>query len=538
MKNLKESSGYLLSALSGLMLILIFPRFDVEILAWFALVPLFFAIQNQSLGRASLYGFIAGMIFYFFGLIWIADTVVNFGHVPKLLGYLILGLLAAYLSFYIALFCCLVCRWSRGRPLYVFILAPPLWTRLEYIRSTHLEYGFSWLGLGYSQYKSLAVIQIAEYTGVYGVAALIVLVNAALYCLLHAGLAGQDFRPPKGQTAGIAGVAALALALCLGYGVHALDRYDVAVPGKAPSTYAERDLAGGAAAPGHPPLLVALVQGNIEQDMKWNPLYRSQVMRTYAHLTRKAGAAKPDLVVWPEAATPFYFTLDNIYTRSLKNLAREIQTPLLFGSPYHEQVAGKVVSYNSAYLISAEGEPMGRYDKIHLVPFGEFVPFQKLLWFVRKMATGVGDFGRGDRPVLFTLAGTRFGLSICYEIAFPDLARRPVKAGARFLVNITNDAWFGRSAASYQHFGMAALRAVENRTPIVRAANTGISGTIDPSGRIRDTTELFVEDLVLTRIVPRSGELTWYTRNGDIFSFVCMALTAVAALLAWIPGKR
>ncbi|MFQ5717044.1 MAG: apolipoprotein N-acyltransferase [Nitrospinales bacterium] len=535
MKNLKEPSGYLLSALSGLTLVLIFPRFDVEILAWFALVPLFFAIQNQSLGRASLYGFIAGMIFYFFGLIWIADTIVNFGHIPKLLGYLILGALAAYLSFYVALFCCLVCRWSRGRPLYVFMLAPPLWTSLEYIRSTHLEYGFSWLGLGYSQYKSLAVIQISEYTGVYGVATLIVLVNAALYCLLHAGLAGQSFRPPKGQTASIAGIAALALTLCLGYGAYALDRHDVA----APSTQEDRNLADGAAAlPGHPSLLVALVQGNIEQDRKWNPLYRSRVMRTYSNLTRKAGAAKPDLIVWPEAATPFYFILDKSGSRFLKNLAREIQTPLLFGSPYSEQDSGKIVSYNSAYLISAEGEPLGRYDKIHLVPFGEFVPFQKLLWFVRKMATGVGDFGRGDRSVLFTLSGFRFGLSICYEIAFPDLARRPVKAGAQFLVNITNDAWFGRSAASYQHLGMAALRAVENRAPIVRAANTGISGTIDPSGRIRDTTELFVEDLVLTRIVPRRGKPTWYSRNGDIFSFVCMALTAVAALLARVSEKR
>lgn len=522
MQTLKNTKPYVLSVCSGLLLILIFPRFDMEILAWFALVPLFFAIQNQSLAKASLCGFIAGLVFYFFGLMWIINTIVDYGKVPKLLGLPILGILAAYLSFYSALFCYLVRRLSRGHPLYFFLLAPMIWTSLEYIRSTHLEYGFSWLGLGYSQYQTLAVIQIAEFTGVYGVTALIVLVNAALYDLLNCWLSRQNPERlyPKGHAIRVTAILLVALVFCLGYGRYALEKYGAEKPSASKS------------------IRVALVQGNIEQSMKWDPLYRRQVMETYKNLTLKAAAAEPDLIVWPEAATPFFFALDKRETASLIELVRQTQTPLIFGSPYYEKDAGGVTMYNSAYLLTSSGEPSGRYDKIHLVPFGEFVPFKKLLWFVDKMVEGVGDFGRGSRATLFHLADWRFGLSICYEITFPDLIRRPVKAGAQFLVNITNDAWFGQSAASYQHIGMAALRAVENRIPIVRAANTGISGTIDPSGRIRDTTQLFVEDLVLTEILPASDGPTWYTQNGDMFSYACIIMTLVLAGFARYSRKK
>ncbi|MBI4389838.1 MAG: apolipoprotein N-acyltransferase, partial [Nitrospinae bacterium] len=175
---------------------------------------------------------------------------------------------------------------------------------------------------------------------------------------------------------------------------------------------------------------------------------------------------------------------------------------------------------------------LGRYDKIHLVPFGEFVPFRRLLWFVEKLVEMVGDFGRGKKSEAFQAMGARFAVSICYEIAFPDLVRRPVKDGAEFLVNITNDAWFGRSAASRQHMSMGALRAVENRVPIVRAANTGISGMIDPMGRIRQTTPLFVEDLVLTEIFPSKRGPTYYSRYGDVFSYVCIAACFVLPFMA------
>ncbi|MEC7641106.1 MAG: apolipoprotein N-acyltransferase [Nitrospinota bacterium] len=508
----KNTRCYLLSICSGLMLVLIFPRFDMEPLAWFALVPLLYAIKDQSLARASLCGFITGMVFYFFGLIWVVNTIVNFGKVPVILAYPILGLLAAYLSFYISLFCFLVGRLSRNLPVYTFMLAPLVWTALEYLRSTHPQYGFSWLGLGYSQYKSLTIIQIAEYTGVYGITTLIVLVNAGFHYLIHFWLSRKGSQYSTRQAISVMGITLAVLAVCLFQGNQALQSYEKQTPSVN--------------------LQVALVQGNIEQQFKWDSQHRQRIIDTYKNLTLKGAARTPDLIVWPEAATPYQFEIDEKETIALKALVKQANTPLFFGSPYYVRGPTGVTSFNSAYLVSPGGDTLGRYDKIHLVPFGEFIPFKKLLGFVERMAQGIGNFGRGEKPTLFKAAGEKFGASICYEIIFPDLVRQPVKQGARFLVNITNDAWFGNSAASYQHIAMAALRAVENRTPIARAANTGISGVIDPSGKIRDTTDLFVEDLVQTGIHLREGLLTYYTRNGDTFSHACILLTVALVFFA------
>ncbi|MFQ5451730.1 MAG: apolipoprotein N-acyltransferase [Nitrospinaceae bacterium] len=509
---------WIFSTLSGLMLILIFPRFNLEFLAWFALVPLFFAIQDQPLPRTSLYGFWTGIIFYFFGLHWVTNTLVNYGNIPTILSYGVLLLLAAYLSLFLALFCYLVQRLARGNSLYFFLLAPPAWTAMEYLRSTHPEYGFSWLGLGYSQFKNLPVIQMAEFTGVYGISTLIVLVNAGIYFLLRAWIADGKTDVPKSQRVRVLTLTVLVLALWLGYGTAALNGLTQNQPGA-------------------PQFRVGLAQGNIAQGIKWNPLFRNQVMKTYRDLTLKAAQSHPDLVVWPEAAIPFYFPSDQKESGALREMVRTTGTPLLLGSPYREVLDGKSVYFNSAFLVDAAGKILGRYDKIHLVPFGEYVPFQNILWFINKLVVGIGDFGRGTHPTVFHLKDRRFGVSICYEITFPDLVRQPVKNGAEFLVNITNDAWFGRSAASYQHISMAALRAVENRVPIVRAANTGISGTIGPSGKIRRTTKLYEEDLVLTEISPKTSRPTYYSRYGDVFSYACILLTGILAVLARFSNK-
>ena len=215
---------------------------------------------------------------------------------------------------------------------------------------------------------------------------------------------------------------------------------------------------------------------------------------------------------------------------------RSIHIPVVFGSPYQEDGANGPVLYNRAYFINADGETTGSYDKMHLVPFGEFVPFRKLLWFVNKLVEMVGDFGRGEKSPVFALKDKHFSVFICYEVTFPDLVRQPVKEGAEFLVNVTNDAWYGRSAASYQHMAMVAMRAVENRVPIVRAANTGITGTIDAGGKIHHATDLFVEDLVVAEIIPSRRGPTFYSRNGDLFSQFCILASCVIAL--WIRTRR
>ncbi len=514
MLTLKRTPSWILSSLSGLFLILIFPRFNLEFLAWFALIPLFFAIQNQTLGAVAGRGFFAGMIFYFFGLNWVTNTLVNYGNIPKGLSFLILGLLAAYLSFYVSLFCVLTIKWSRGKPVYFFLLAPLVWTSLEYLRSTHATFGFSWLGLGYSQFKSLTIIQSAEITGVYGVSALIVLVNAALHFSLNAWMSQLDSPDEWKTLKGVIGVTALVLGLWIGWGGWALDR-----------THSQMDSSKK--------IRVGLVQGNIEQHLKWNRLYRQATMTFYKELTLLAAKEKPELIIWPEATVPFYYGLDPLGTKYVQDIARTSGVPLLFGSPYKENVGGTLLDFNRAFLISPQGETIDVYDKMHLVPFGEFVPFRKALFFIEKLVEIVGDFGLGQRATVFDVNGYRFGVSICYEIIFPDLVRQPVKNGAEYLVNITNDAWFGKSAASYQHISMASLRAVENRTPIVRAANTGISGIIDATGEIRNTTELFTREYVVSKIAPNIGPRTFYSQYGDVFSYLCLIMTVVVSLFAY-----
>jgi len=507
---LKEPRPFLLAALSGILLVLIFPRFDFELLAWFAFIPLFAAIEATTPQRSALLGFITGMVFYTWGLNWVNNTLINYGNLPTVVSFMVLGLLAAYLSFYTALFCYLMRRVCKENSVLFFLFAPVLWTSLEYLRSTHAELGFSWLGLGYSQFKTLPVIQMAEITGVYGVSWLIMLVNAGLYLTWKSLRSGQDTQSAKNtENMGVRFLALTALvsACWWGYGLLALNRHT--------QLNAEKNSM----------LTVGLVQGNVEQAMKWNPVYQNQVLSKYRELTLQAAESNPQLIVWPETAMPFYYNQHDPGTKFVNDLARQIQIPILFGSPHKKSRDGHTIHYNSAYLVTETGATQNRYDKIHLVPFGEFVPFRNLLFFVEKMVAMIGDFGRGETATLFDVAGYKAGVSICYELIFPDLMRQAVKNGANFLINITNDAWFGKSPASYQHMSMGALRAVENRVPIVRAANTGISGTIDANGALRDATELFVETARITQITPRQRGLTFYTAYGDVFSWLCLALT-------------
>ncbi len=491
-----------LSLLSGVSLTLVFPKFDFEILAWVALVPLLHAIKDQTPQKSALYGFVGGTVFYLGGLSWINNTLVDYGHLAPALGWLVLAVLAAYLGGYVALFCYVLTRFAKGKPFTLLALSPFLWTALEYFRSTHQIYGFSWLGLGYSQFKTLTVIQMADITGVYGISALIVLVNVGVYLALQAYLGRTHPAPPFNPKFGFqaVGIALAVWLLCWVYGTVSLSNY--------------KNRTG-------PSYKVGLTQGNIDQNRKWDPIYRHQVMAIYRTLTIRAVANKPDLIVWPEAATPFFYSIDKRDTEKLNTLVKQVKVPLLFGSPYKEGKGQNRTLYNRAFLVTPDGNIQGTYDKRHLVPFGEFVPFRKLLFFVKRLVAMVGDFGRGEVGTVFDLNGTKFGVSICYEVTFPDEVRMPVKNGANFLVNITNDAWFGRSAASYQHMGMAALRAVENRVPIVRSANTGISGVIEPTGAMRQTTGLYVKDLVNAEIIPNRNPNTFYSQYGDVFAMLC-----------------
>jgi apolipoprotein N-acyltransferase len=284
---------------------------------------------------------------------------------------------------------------------------------------------------------------------------------------------------------------------------------------------------------------VALLQGDIEQGQKWDAAVREGIFSTYRRLTHEA-AADPEvqLIIWPEAATPFFFANDRAYQARQLLLAQEVGRPLLFGSPTYSREGNQDVMYNSAFLVGPDATVWGRYDKIHLVPFGEYIPLHRLLFFLDKLVVGIGDFRSGETYTVMAVPQGRFAVLICFEVIFPELVRHFARHGAQFLANITNDAWFGYSPASYQHLSMVVFRAVENRLPIVRAANTGISAVIDPTGRLVQQTDLFVRTWIKDRISLADGPATFYVRFGDLFAYGCLLLTAVALGWGFVRSRR
>jgi apolipoprotein N-acyltransferase len=283
------------------------------------------------------------------------------------------------------------------------------------------------------------------------------------------------------------------------------------------------------------------VQPNIDQAVKWDQAFREETLRRYDRLTESFGYGV-DLVVWPEAATPFIYEREPVYQLQLVAMANRASAPLLFGSPaVRFDPERKPFLLNSAYLLSPDGELLGRYDKQHLVPFGEYIPLKSsLLFFLEKMVEGIGDFQAGPGPTILSFQlkesdgaaparRVKFGVVICYEVIFPDLVRRIASSGAEFLVTITNDAWFGDSSAPAQHFSMVVFRSVENHLAFARAANTGISGFIDPFGRIIVASPTFTQTALQAEIPVRQTK-TFYSRHGDVFAYGCMLISLLFCL--------
>ncbi|MGB9700509.1 MAG: apolipoprotein N-acyltransferase, partial [Thermodesulfobacteriota bacterium] len=501
----------LLSLLSGFCLVFAFPKFDVNILAWIAFLPLFYALQHKTLAQAAGLGFIAGCAFFSGLLYWIYNVLTIYGHLPGIVSVFFFILLTAYLALYFSCFA-FVWRWldlknSAG----LILFAPAFWVSLEYIRGI-LFSGFPWELLGYSQYRVLPLIQVADLTGVYGVSFLIVLVNILFFRALV--YLGQGEKKSAGKE--ILTVAIIILC-CWVYG-------QIKIASLEQISAKQKDYK------------ISLIQGNIRQDLKWERHFQEETLRIYTALTWQTKKEKPDLVIWPETATPFFFQNNFPFQSRILDLAAQMETPLLFGSPAFTRQDHKVNYFNSAFLISPQKEILGRYDKIHLVPFGEYAPLAGLLGFTRDIIGAIGDFTPGLGVTNLALPWGKFGVLICYEIIFPNLTRQFAAQGAQFLVNITNDAWFGRTSAPYQHLSMATLRAVENRLPIARAANTGISAIINAEGKIVQSSNLFTREVLSGNIKINTG-LTFYTRYGDIFAYLCLVISGLYLIsIYWRRG--
>ncbi len=510
-----------LCAASALLLTAAFPKIEADYLAWGALLPLLWALNGAAPAEAFRRGWVFGLVHYASLLYWLVPTMVIYGHLPPALGVAILFLFAAILSLLSTAPLAWALGLAAGTPLRLLVLFPVFWVGAEYLRS-FLFTGFPWELLGYSQYRRLHLIQISDIFGVYGVSGLLALGNAALF-LGALRLRGRPWRGrPVGTRAAAAGLGAAALltAAAAGYGQWRLPAVD---------RQAERS----------PRAVVAAVQGNIEQSQKWDPAFQQATIARYLRLSYAALRERPELIVWPESAAPFYFLTEVPPTRAVLQGVQASGTHYLIGAPAVEADGPKAVYFNSAFLAGPSGEVLGRYDKAHLVPFGEYTPYKEYLPFLGKMVEHVGDFVPGAVGRTLEYDGRRLGVQICYEIIFPALAAAQVRSGANLLITITNDAWYGTTAGPYQHFSLAVLRAVENRRALVRAANTGISGFIDPAGRILDPTALMTEAAVV-RSLPLMEGATVYNRLGDAAAAACLgaALLAVMAAGARRLGKR
>lgn len=504
-----KKSAWILPSLTGLCLFLSFPKANLFFFAFIALVPLFFALKGISFWEGFKAGIIAGFVYNAGVLYWIAYVVVKYGYLPLYAGIAAMIAVAAILSVYVGIFASLQARFmSRGFP--AILTAPFLWVGMEYARA-HLFSGFPWEILAYSQHRNLPLLQIADVAGMYGVSFFIVLVNAVVYDALNRG--------SRSKVAVFSEVLiAVFLAVSLfSYGYYRMDRVSRSVE-------KGRNLE------------VMIVQGNIDQSIKWDPAYQRETMDIYGNLSTADSSFKYGLIVWPETATPFYFQDVNDYHREVVNIARRSESYLLLGSPSYRLEAGREHILNSAFLLSPEGRVAGRYDKVHLVPFGEYVPLRPLFPFMARIA-GVGDFLPGKGFDTLEVNGEKIGTLICYEAIFPEIAAEYRRQGARLFVNITNDAWFGETAAPYQHLSMAALRAVENRTYIVRAANTGISAVISPTGEVVAKTGLFEKKTLRGSVHLMEGQ-TFYSRFGDIFAYGCFAVAAAFLAITFRREKN
>jgi apolipoprotein N-acyltransferase len=482
-----------LAVLSGVLLFLSFPKYGSAWLAWIAFVPLFFALRKTaSIAQGFLLGFITGIVSYIGIIYWIAFVVINYGYLPLYLGIILMLLLACYLSIYIALFAGGIV-YFRGK-VALFIAAPVLWVCFEYCKSFFLT-GFPWENLGYSQYLNSYLIQFADIAGVFGLSFLIVIVNAAIFEIIN--------KRSKREY-----VLAVAVFMILSgvyiYGFCRLDQVNKVMQN-----------AQG--------MEVSLIQGNIDQSIKWNENYQRETLNIYERLSVINSPANGSLIVWPETAAPFRFQDINNLHDQITNLSLATKSWLLFGSVSSLQKRDSNDYFNSAYLLSPFGEIKGKYDKVHLVPYGEYVPLRNLFPFVNKLAAGIGDFGTGAGYYPLSLGDKKIGILICYEAILPFAARMYKKRSANLLVSITNDAWFGTTSAPFQHFSMTIFRAVETRLYLVRAANTGISGIIDPTGKTVAKTNIFQED-ALKGYIKFVKIPTFYAAHGDLLVIVCFML--------------
>ena len=491
--SVRRGISVICGVVSGGLLVLSLPKPDLYPLAWLALVPWLYVIGSAGPLRGTLIAsYSAGVVFFAGTFYWISETMVIYGGLSIPLG---VGVGALFVVTY-ALYCVLfglglyyaVRQWgTRG-----LFLAAPLWVTVELLRAI-LFSGFPWMLSGYALVPYTGILQMVTWTGIYGLSFLATAVNSII-----------------------------------AYGI--LRRSKLWLATAAAIILVATFLPVVASQPPRDPVLVRVVQTNISLDQPWRKPESEQLLDELGKLS-VGDTGRPRLVVWPETPAPFYLTEDADFRSRMQNIARRLGAYFLVG--YIDAVGDGPA--NSAGLLDPQGNQISRYDKMHLVPFGEYVPFKHLLFFAESLTRQVGEFIPGTKYTVSALDGHYVSTAICYESIFPDLVRQFVKRGSELLIVITNDGWFGESSAPYQHLRMGVVRAVENRRYMVRNANTGISAIIDPYGRIEASTPIGVRTILDGTAAFRSDR-TFYTEYGDIFAYANVIL--VAGVIVWREYAR
>ena len=519
---------WLLPIASGLILTLIFPPFSLSLLIPVALAPLLCSLRGKTWKEAFRIGFLAGLVHFGTLLWWISPTIAQYGNLPLWASWPVEGLLACYLGAYPAIWSAFVAKsLSKGHRIRLAFSAPAAWILLEWIRG-HFLSGFPWGSLAYSLVHIQDLVQTADVFGLYGLSYLIVLTNMIIWDLWE--------KTKDTNMAGLKRRADIVEALFLVFGITFLWLYG----GMQMKKIAGEDRHCPAA-------YAAAIQGSIPQDEKWDPAFQKKTIDTYTNLSSEAvknadiptgkNDVKYPILVWPETATPFYFQDHSSLSGQVATLSSKLNAIIVFGSPAYDiaKTSGETAYLNSAYLLSPNGLTLGRYDKVHLVPFGEYMPFGWVTAWARDYIPTAGEFMAGKSIKPLSWKGVHIGVLICFESIFPGLGRDMVKKGANLIAVITNDAWFGRTGAPYQHEEMAVLRAVETRRWIIRAANTGVSSIISPWGEIISQTTIF-HPCYTDGIVHLRSEITFFAKHGDGWLLVLSMIIIILTFL--YPGKE
>src|SRR3989339_35779 len=509
---------FLLIFLSAVLLALAFPKTDISLFAWIGLIPLMFVLDGRDLAGSFKAGYLCGVLFFALTVSWMVYVTV-FGAILMIL----------YLGLYYALFAVAYCFFSRSKLLLKAFLLPAVWVVLEYVKA-YLIGGFDWASLGHTQYKNLALIQIAEFTGYYGVSYLIVAANIVLKDTV-AVLSNKNTKTAPKEALSVIAILLVIILTVIGFGRSVLRMQD-----------------------SRKKISVGIIQGNIDQDLKWFESAWEDILEKHILLTKLAAKENPDLIIWPETSFPGFLILkddkyqyspngvnfdnnERFYSR-VKQLAYDVGIPILFGVVSEEN--GKY--YNSAVLLSNEGKLIGKYNKLHLVPFGEYIPLRIIFPFLASIVP-IDDFTSGNKFTVLSLPGknnqevmAKFSPLICFEDTVARLARRFIGGGAEFFVNMTNDGWFKDTKAPFMHMQSSVFRSIENRKYLVRCTNTGVSNFINDKGKILDFVKddkgksTYVTGVVVADVYLNSKK-TLYSKYGDLFAIFCIVFVLFGIVL-------